>query len=143
MRILKPGWVTHADDHGARRLVPIFSIDVQPGGGSRFVTGGADFKARVWALGPLLDEAHQKPAQPDSTCPRLLAALSARPPATTHTGRSTVWLSVWGPATHGLAAVLLTACSWRRVRRLTRVRSTASAGRRMGSTLRLAAMTTW
>ena len=49
MHIHKPEWVAHEGQ-------PIFSVDVHPDG-TRFATAGQDNLVKVWALGPVIDQA--------------------------------------------------------------------------------------
>ena len=51
MHIHKPEWVAHEGQ-------PIFSVDVHPDG-TRFATAGQDNLVKVWALGPVIDQARR------------------------------------------------------------------------------------
>uniref|UniRef100_A0ACD5XVR1 Uncharacterized protein n=1 Tax=Avena sativa TaxID=4498 RepID=A0ACD5XVR1_AVESA len=59
----KPSWVRHEG-------LQIFSIDIQPGGGLRFATGGGDQKVRIWNM-----KSVSRDNQNEDTNQRLLATI--------------------------------------------------------------------
>lgn len=66
MIVSTPDWVKHSNDK--HKSTPIYSLHVHPSS-TYLVTGGQDFKIKVWSMLPLLDQAAE-----DSS-PKLMSTL--------------------------------------------------------------------
>ena len=74
LRLINPSWVSHADEKG--ESLAIGSVDVHPDG-SRFVTGGADHRVKIWSMTPVLEEVTAPPSK--STVPKIVISPAPSP----------------------------------------------------------------